>query len=143
MKVLFDTNIWIRYIIRDNEKHFDEVTCLIRTNEEGLIQIYSSSIIFLEISYVLKNIYHFKFEEILEVLHTIMQTKGITIIQDTDIELALSYFEKYKVKFTDCLIASQLQLKEEIILITFDRELKKVKEVVTQTPREILLSIRN
>lgn len=141
MKILLDTNIWIRYVIRDNEKQYDTVINLIRANEEGLIQIYSSSIVFLEISYVLKNIYHFKFEEILEVLHSITQTKGITIIQGTDVELALIYFEKYRVKFTDCLIAGQL--KEKIILTTFDKEFKKVKEVMSRTPQEVLLLIRN
>lgn len=141
MKVLLDTNVWIRYIIKDDEKQFAAAKNLVKAGEEGLLQVYSSSIIFLEISYVLKNLYHFRFDEILEVLHSIRQTRDIVIMEDTDLDSALKYYEEYKVKFTDCLIASQLA--EGLTLVTFDREFTKIKEISSKTPQEIYLSIQN
>lgn len=135
-KVLLDTNIWIRYILRDNEEQFKRVKSLIEDGEEGKIKIYCSSIIFLEVSYVLKNVYNFKFEEILQVMTSIRLIRGLTVLQDTDIDKALNYFKIFKIKFSDCLIASQLQ--KNIRFITFDLEFKKVKEIASQTPQEFL-----
>ena len=141
MKVLLDTNVWIRYIIKDDDRHFAAARNLVKANEEGYIQIYTSSIIFLEIGYVLKNLYHFKINEILEVFYSIKQTRGIVVIENTDIDSALKYFKKYKVKFSDCLIASQLM--DDLILATFDKEFEKLKSISSKSPQEILLLIQN
>lgn len=139
-KIFFDTNLWIRYILMDNKEQFTLVKSILDLNEKGTIKLYTSSIIFLEINYVLKKVYRFKFEEILEVMQSIKNTREITIIEDSDIDRALSYYKLYKTKFSDCLIASQLP--KDIKLITFDTEFKKLKEVNSQTPAEFLKSLR-
>lgn len=141
MKLLFDTNIWIRYILKDNLLQFEQAKFLIDANETGLVKLYSSSIIFLELSYVLKTIYHFKFEEILDVMEGIRRTRNIIILQDTDINQAINYYKTYKIKFSDCLIASQLE--KDIVLTTFDLEFKKIKEIKCQTPKELLATLSN
>lgn len=141
MKVLFDTNIWIRYVIKDNQKQFEEAKSLVEANEAGFIKLYSSSIIFLEISYVLKNLYHFQFKELWEVMEGIRQTRDITMLQNTDLEKALSLYKTYRIKFSDCLIASQLP--KDMILTTFDLEFKKIKEITSQTPKEFFLTFKN
>lgn len=139
MKLLFDTNIWIRYVIKDNKHQFEAAKALVEANEAGLIKLYSSSLVFLEISYVLKSLYHFKFEEIWEVVESIRKARDITIIQKTDLDQALLFYKKYKIKFTDCLIASQM--KKDLILVTFDLEFKKIKEITSQTPKELLATL--
>lgn len=138
-KIFLDTNLWIRYILMDNKEQFNLVKTILDLNEKGAVKLYSSSIIFLEISYVLKKVYRFKFEEILEVMHSIRTTRGITIIEDTKTDLALSYFKAYKIKFSDCLIASQL--RRDITLVTFDEEVKKIKGITVFSPQEFLSQI--
>ncbi len=139
-KIFLDTNLWIRYILMDNKEQFSLVKSILDLNEKGAIKLYTSSIIFLEISYVLKKVYRFKFEEILEVMHSIRTTRGITVIKNTETDLALSYLKAYKIKFSDCLIASQL--KKDIILLSFDEDFCKIKEVNPQTPAEFLKSFK-
>lgn len=137
-KIFLDTNLWIRYILLDNKEQFGLVKTILDLNEKGAVRLYSSSIIFLEINFVLKKVYRFKFEEILEVMRSMRVTRGITIIEDAEIDLAISYYKTYKIKFSDCLIASQL--KKGLTLLTFDKEFKKIKEISSQTPSEFLRS---
>lgn len=139
-KIFLDTNLWIRYILLDNKEQFGLVKTILDLNEKGTVRLYSSSIIFLEINFVLEKVYRFKFEEILEVMHSMHITRGITIIEDAEIDLAIKYYKTYKIKFSDCLIASQL--KKGLTLLTFDKEFKKIKEISSQTPAEFLKSLK-
>lgn len=136
MKLLFDTNLWVRYFIKDDQQQFALTNQLIEANEVGNIQLYCSSIIFLELSFVLKRLYGFTFDELWRVMQSIRTIRGITILQDTHVDTALLYFHTYRLKFSDCLIASQLE--EDMTLISFDEELRKVKELQVKTPQEII-----
>ena len=139
-KAFFDTNLWIRYILRDNEAQFKIVRMLLEQNEVGSLKIYSSAVIFLELAYVLKKVYKFLFQEILEVLNGIRATKQLIILTDSDLDLALKYFKTYQLKFSDCLIAAQIP--KGLTLVSFDKDFKKIKEINFQTPAELLSSIK-
>ena len=141
MNVLLDTNIWIRYIVKDNKHQFEQSRELFAAIDSGLIKVYGSSIVFLEVNYVLKNIYRFKFEEILEVMSSMRNLRNVTILEQVDIDVAIKFFKTYRVKFSDCLIASQL--RNNIVLATFDREMQKIKATSAKTPREILLELKS
>src|SRR3989338_7145194 len=138
-KTFFDTNLWLRFILMDNNKQFKEVKSLLEVNEGGLIRIYSSPVIFLELAYVLKSVYKFMFDEVQDVLNSTRHTKQMTVLPEDDLDLALKYFNKYKIKFSDCLVASQI--KNEISLVTFDTDFNKIKEIKTQSPAQLLASI--
>ena len=102
-KAFFDTNLWLSFILMDSSQQFKEVKSLLEVNEQGILKIYSSPVIFLELSFVLKSVFKFEFNEILEVLDGVRKTKLLTILSDADLDLALKYFKKYKIKFSDCI----------------------------------------
>lgn len=133
MKKLFlDTNVWLRFFLKDEVKQYETVYRLIAQIESGRFRAYTSSIVFLEISYVLKSLYHFTHREIDDVFRAIKEVRGLTVVDETDIDKTLVYWRKYQIKFSDCLIASQIQKGME--LITFDEEMAKINEVVTKKP---------
>lgn len=136
MKIFLDTNFWVRFYLEDNQEQLAACKDLISQIEEGNFQTYTSSIVFLELSYVLKSIYKLPFSKIVEILDSIFTLRGITIIDRTDTKKALKFYKKYKIKFTDCLITSQLP--GEVILVSFDEELAKIKEVIVKKPQEII-----
>lgn len=135
-KLFLDTNIWVRYLIKDEPKQFATVKELLASVEEGKYQPYTSSIVLLELSYVLKSVYRLAFSEVLDALESVIATRGITIIETTDSVLALEYFKTYKIKFTDCLLASQI--RPDIALVTFDEELRRIKELTVKIPEEVV-----
>lgn len=136
MKIFLDTNFLLRYYLRDNQQQFENCKELILQIEEGRFKVYTSSIVFLEISYVLKSVYKLPFSDITEILDSILTIRGITIVDKTNIKIALQFYKKYKVKFTDCLIASQLP--KNTILVSFDEELSKIKEITIKDPLVLL-----
>lgn len=134
MKIFLDSNFLLRYYLKDDQRQFEDCKELILQIEEGKFKVYTSSIVFLEISYVLKSVYKLLFSDITEVLDSILTIRGITIIDKTNVKKALEFYKKYKVKFTDCLIASQLP--KSAILVSFDEELSKIKEIKVKSPLE-------
>ena len=136
MKIFLDSNILLRVFLKDVPGQFENCQSLISNIEEGKSLAYTSGIVFLEISYVLKSVYQIPFEEIKTILDAIFNIRGLTIIEKTNTKKALEFYKKYKIKFTDCLIASQLP--KDTILVSFDEELSKIKEIVVKKPQQIL-----
>ena len=56
-KVFLDTNIWLRFILKDSKKQFLDTKKFIEQIEEGKFRAYTSAIVFLEINFVLSKIY--------------------------------------------------------------------------------------
>jgi len=137
MKKLFiDTNVWLRFFLKDEAEQYETVYRLISQIESGRFRAYTSSIVFLEINYVLKSVYKFSFKEIDEVFRAIKEVRGITIIDEANFDKTLIYWRKYQIKFSDCLIAGQTQ--KGMVLVTFDEELTKIKEVIVKRPADVV-----
>lgn len=138
MKLFLDTNVLLRVFLEDNQQQLTTCKQLIAQIEEGKFSVYTSGIIFLEMSYVLKSVYQIPYQEIIQILSSVFEIRGITIIEKTNTKLALEMYKKYKIKFTDCLIASQLP--KDTILVSFDEELSKLREITVKNPQQILNS---
>lgn len=133
MKKLFlDTNIFLRFFLRDDENQYQDVCRLFAKIEEGNFKPYTSSIVFLELNYVVRNIYKLPIEEVLDYITAVRKMRGMTVIDKTDTDKAINLYKKYKIKLGDCFIATQLP--KEAILLSYDTDFKKVKEIKSQTP---------
>jgi len=137
MKKLFlDTNIFLRFFLRDNESQYQNVCRLIAKIEEGTFKPYTSSIVFLELNYVARNIYKLSINEVLDYIDAVKKMRGMTVIERTDTDKTVSLYRKYKIKLGDCFIAAQLPKGAR--LVSYDEDFKKMKEIQVQTPDEIL-----
>lgn len=135
MKKLFlDTNIWLRFILEDNEQ---ARVCreLITQIERGKWRVYTSTIVMLEINYVLSSVYKIKSKQVLEDLESILKTRNLTLIEKTNFSQALKFYRKSGIKLSDCLIASQLPPK--MILVSYDQDFRKLP-VAIKTPAELI-----
>ncbi len=135
-KLFLDSNIWLRYFLKDNDE-FEKVEKLLTVIEEGRFLPYISPIVLLEVIYVLQITYKLPKEDIEKYVSAIIEVRNLVIINKFDTKKALSYFYETHIKFGDCLIASQIAPK--MILVTFDKELSKIKAVKTLTPAQLLV----
>lgn len=138
--IFLDSNIWLRLFLRDQEEQYQYCYKLLTEVNEGYLQPYTSTVVFLEVNYVLRSFYKLTHEKTYIYLSKIRETRSITVYEETDLEKALSYYKNLRVKFTDCLIASQL--RKGITLLTFDNEFKKIKEINSLSPAEFLKSLK-
>lgn len=135
-KIFIDTNLWVRFFIEDNQEQFNQTKELLARVAAGGLRAYTSTIVLLELQFVLQKLYHLSLEKTVEIFEIIRKTRNITIIEKTDLDSAIKFLKLYKIKFPDCLIASQLP--KNIALVSFDEELSKIKEITVKTPGQVL-----
>ena len=135
MKIFIDTNIWVRFFIQDVADQYEVTKSLLTKVEAGELKAYTSTIVLLELQFVLQKIYKLSLPGILEVFEIIQKVRGMSVIERTNFDLALKFYRKYRVKLPDCLIASQLP--KNVTLVSFDEELSKIKEVTVKKPQEV------
>lgn len=131
-KIFLDTNVWLRYLLQDNR---NSKSCgeLIQAIEAGKFRPYTSTIVLLEINYVLTSLYKIPISRVAKDIRIITKTRNLTIIEKTNFPEALNLYQKTKIKLADCLIATQLPTNS--ILVTFDKDFKKVPKLAIQTPK--------
>ena len=134
-KVFIDTNVWLRFLLKDERDQFAFSRRLIDLAEEGKVRPYTSAVVFLEINYVLAKVYGIPAKKVNEIIEGILSTRNLVIINKTDFKKAFDWHQKYKLKLSDCLIASSVP--SNCALITWDKELTKLKFLQTLSPRDI------
>ncbi|OGD62742.1 hypothetical protein A2160_04730 [Candidatus Beckwithbacteria bacterium RBG_13_42_9] len=136
MKVFIDTNIWLRYVLGKDSAQYKQSQELIEKIESGRLKPYTSAIVLLEVYFVLTNLYKIKRPLVQQFIESLLKTRNLTLIEKTSFTKAWNLHQKTQIKLADCLIASQLPPKTQ--LCTFDKDFKRLTEVKSFTPLEIL-----
>ena len=111
---LIDTNVLLRYLLRDNEEMFQSATRIIKNGAFTLPEILA------EVVYVLRGVYHFERQKISESL--------LKILDDVDVEpyevmiCAAKNFSCTNLDFVDCIILAHHKVFGTEIF-TFDKKL--------------------
>lgn len=135
-KIFLDTNVFLRFFIpTDTEKHQSSKE-LFSYMEKGRLKGYTSNVVFLECFYVLTSFYKIPRDRIFEIFTHIAGMRNMTIIEQTHIRRAIALWHQTGVKFTDCLIATQVG--KGIVLCTYDQEFAKIPSVRAMTPAQVL-----
>lgn len=137
MKNIFvETSIFIRFFTRDDEVRYKDSSLLMKLIEEGRLKPYSSNIVLLEIVFVLTKIYEFPKRKVLNVINDIYKMRNLVLIEKTDTVSAISFFKEHGIKFSDCLIATQIP--KGVYLVTYDEEFSKVIPKIVIQPGRIV-----
>jgi predicted nucleic-acid-binding protein len=139
IKIVLDTNIFIRIFVGDIEEQMVECVRLLELlEEEGKkVKVYIPQTVVLEIGWVLGGKYYkFSRQKIAKAL-TSLNSDDIISADKLDFNKGIELFEKYKVKLGDAMIAaSDVVQKEKAIIVSYDRDFDKIKGVKKMTPKE-------
>ncbi len=138
VKVFIETSVFIRFLVKDNDKKLEECINLFSLVTEGKIIPYVSSTVISEILFVLTKIYKIPKSSVLDDIGKILAFRNITIIEKTDTPKALFLFKKYSIKYGDCLIVTQVP--KGVALVSYDTDFSKVFGIKSITPAEIFNS---
>ena len=137
-----DTNIWIRAIVKGDHKYTRDCQAIIDLIEtEKIVAIVSDSVI-AEIVWTCMSFYKIPKGKVLDATSSILATVNLRILNDGDIRLALSIFDKWNVKFGDAMIASSDEIARGLIsILSYDKDFDRlgVKRV---EPRAVLKAFR-
>lgn len=136
MIYFLDTNILLRYFVKDNQSHFELSKKIIHGIHDGKIKASLPGIVLSETVWGLQH-YQYDKASILRVIHAILALR-LPVVDTYDYTFTYDLYSKRNVKFIDCLIASipEVQHRKASVL-SFDKDFKKLGILWTE-PQEIL-----
>jgi predicted nucleic acid-binding protein len=125
---LVDTNLIVRYLVQDHEKHAKAAGRLFDACDRGEVIIVMLPTVLAECVFVLESYYEHPRRDIVAALGRLIASPGVEI-SGVEIHLdALNRYQKTRVHFVDCLIAAT-STAQDIPVATFDDDFRKFGDV--------------
>jgi predicted nucleic acid-binding protein len=129
---LVDTNLIIRYLVQDHEKHARAAGKLFDACDRGNVEIVVLPVVLAECVFVLESFYGHPRADIASALGRLISSPGVEISDVTVHFDALNRYKATKAHFVDCLIAATA-VAEDLPVSTFDQDFRNFPEVRVQT----------
>jgi len=129
---LVDTNLIVRYLVQDHEKHAKAAGKLFDACDRGDVVIVVLPAVLAECVFVLESFYEHPRGHISSALGRLISSPGVEIGGATIHLDALERYRKTKVHFVDCLLAA-IAAAEDIPVATFDQDFRKFADVRVET----------
>jgi predicted nucleic-acid-binding protein len=125
---IVDTNLIVRYLVQDHEKHARAAGKLFDACDRGDVVVVVLSVVLAECVFVLESFYGRPRAAIASVLGGLISSPGVEI-GELPVHLdALNRYKGTKAHFVDCLIAATA-LAKDIPVSTFDQDFRKFGDV--------------
>jgi predicted nucleic-acid-binding protein len=102
-----DTNVLVRFLVRDDEGQFERARRLIRREAAAGEPVLISLLVMLETEWVLRSRYALTKAEILTAFSGLLESVEISFEDESSLEQALFLWKDSNVQFADCLIGSR------------------------------------
>ena len=129
---LVDTNLIVRYLVQDHEKHAKAAGKLFDACDRGDVVIVVLPAVLAECVFVLESFYEHPRGHISSALGRLISSPGVEIGGATIHLDALERYRKTKVHFVDCLLAATAAA-EDTPVATFDQDFLKFADVRVET----------
>lgn len=129
---LVDTNLIVRYLVQDHEKHARAAGKLFDACDRGEVVIVVLPVVLAECVFVLESFYQNARDAISSALSLLLSSPGVEI---TDLTIHLDALDRYKATrahFVDCLVAATAVAKN-LPVSSFDQDLRKFGDVHVET----------
>ncbi len=123
--IFVDTNFFLRFLLADNKKQFEEVKTLFNQAAQGRVNLFTSIVVYFEIYWVLSSFYKQNKVDIVNTLEHILEMKFIFFEEQEILEIALRMFAERNLSLEDCYNLVFAKSKKAKAFKTFDRKLTK------------------
>ena len=121
-----DTNVLVRFLVRDDEAQFDKARKLIKREVVTGRRVFVSQLVLLETEWVLRSRYGLPKIEIIVAISGLLDATDVQFEDETAIEAALFVWKDNAVEFADCLIGAQNRKLGCRATATFDLKAAKL-----------------
>jgi predicted nucleic acid-binding protein len=125
---LIDTNLILRFLVQDNERHSRAAGKLFAACDRGEIKLVLLPAVIAECVFVLESFYKHPRGNIATALSSLVSSPGIEL-HDLAVHLdALDRYRRGRLHFVDCTIAATAAA-QHLPIATFDQDFKKFPDV--------------
>jgi len=128
---LIDTNLIVRYLVQDHEKHARAAGRLFDACDRGELTLVVLAAVLAECVFVLESFYERERADIAAALGGLISSPGIEISGAAVCLEALSLYKNTRAHFVDCLIAATA-VAEDMPVATFDQDFRKFGDVAVE-----------
>ncbi len=121
-----DTNVLVRFLVRDDEAQFDKARKLIKREVAAGRRIFVSQLVLLETEWVLRSSYGLPKNLIIDTVSRLLDTTDVRFEEEPVIEEALFIWKDTTADFADCLIGAQNRRLGCRATATFDVKASKL-----------------
>lgn len=130
--VFVDTNVFLRFFVRDVESFYQKAKDLFERAEKGVVKLETSDMVIAEIVWVLESYYDFTKAEIKEVIDTILETKNIKVANHSRVKEAVNLYASGKMDFIDAYNIAYIKEKGYRKVATFDvKHFKNIEGIIS------------
>jgi predicted nucleic-acid-binding protein len=102
-----DTNVLVRYLVRDDSLQFEKARRLIRREMSSGNPVSVSLLVLLETEWVLRSRYELAKVEILSAISALLETSDLAFEDEPAVERAVYSWKDSSADFADCLIEAR------------------------------------
>lgn len=121
-----DTNILVRFLVRDDEAQFEKARKLIKREVAAGRRVFVSHLVLLETEWVLRSRYSLPKSLIIETISGLLDTTDVRFEDESAIEEALFAWKDAAADFADCLIGAKNRRLGCRATVTFDVKAAKL-----------------
>ncbi len=121
-----DTNVLVRFLVRDDEAQFDKARKLIKREVAAGRRVFVSQPVLLEAEWVLRSRYGLAKQQIVEVVSGLLDATDVRLEDEAAIEEALFTWKDATADFADCLIGARNRRLGCRATATFDAKAAKL-----------------
>ncbi len=121
-----DTNVLVRFLVRDDEAQFEKAQKLIKREVAVGRRIFVSQLVLLETEWVLRSRYSLPKNLIIEAISGLLEAIDVRFENEPAIEEALFIWKDTTADFADCLIGAQNRQLGCRATATFDVKASKL-----------------
>lgn len=126
-----DTNVLVRYLVRDEQLQFERARRLIRRESERGEPVLVSLLVLLETEWVLRSRYELAKPEILSAFSSLLDVADAAFEDEPSIERALYSWKDSAADFADCLVEARNRRLGCEATATFDYKALKLAGFVS------------
>lgn len=138
IKYFIDTNIFLRTLVKEDIKTFQDCRQFLESVKLNKIKAVSSNLVLAEIAWTLSGYYGFSKDNVTRALKGIINLRGLKLTDNFNPALALSLYEDNNIKYIDAVLASMEQLYEKKwIIVSYDKDFD-ILNVKRMEPAEVI-----
>ncbi|MDL1971195.1 MAG: type II toxin-antitoxin system VapC family toxin [Candidatus Desulfofervidaceae bacterium] len=129
-----DTNVFIRFFVKDNTEKAAGLKRLIQKAREGELVLHIVPIVILEIVWVLEKVYKWPKQEVIELIKALLNTPELKVEMKDVVDQAIKLYESTGIKFADAFIACWVKKRGGKRIYTYDKKHFKITGLEVEEP---------
>lgn len=126
-----DTNVLVRFLVRDDEAQFEKARKLIKREVSAGRRVFVNQLVLMETEWVLRSRYGVKKDQIIDSISSLLDANDLQFEDEPSVEEAVFVWRDSNAEFADCLIGAKNRRLGCRATASFDQKSWKLPDFVS------------